>query len=271
MTAERVGNADTLDVRIAVMSLLWGNPHGEALIPWLQDVRAAGYEGISGFAHLGWQRYLDEPTSFKSVLDDHGLPLASLLASAENDLDEFRRVCAFMAAVDCRILVCNGGIGGVAASYGEMGERMNRIGEIALEHGVRAHYHNGRARETLEDMDELIERTDPEKVFVMCDLGHATRDFVNQPVEKRAMAFLRRYADRLDFVEFKDWHPETDLNTPLGEGLCDYPSVFAFLREQKYTGWIVVEQNGGSKLSRGREPIECARISREFVHQGLGV
>ena len=103
----------------------------------------------------------------------------------------------------------------------------------------------------------------------MCDLGYASRDFIEFSMAQRAIHFLQTYWDRIDFIEFKDFNDETELNTPIGEGLCDWQAVFAFLQEKQYSGWITVEQNGHEGLSKGRSPLECATISRDFIRRGL--
>lgn len=255
-------------IKLAAMSLGWGNPSGEGLVPFLKEVKAAGYEGVAGFADAGWDDYIDQPAKFGQWLADEGLFLASLDVNTHRDLDQCRRICNFMAKLECRHLVCLGGVGTVAEDYTALGPVLERIGEIALEFGVRVVYHNGRTRESFSDMETVLDNSDPEKVFAMCDTGHATRDFVELPRIERAARFMEKYWERLDFIEFKDWHPDTDLNTPVGEGLCGWEAVFALIKEKRYSGWITVEQNG---LSRGRSALECARISNQFIRDGLGI
>ena len=257
-----------LSIKLAAMSLGWGNPSGEDLVPFLKEVKTAGYDGVAGFADAGWDDYIDQPAKFGKLLADAGLSLASLDARTHRDLAQYRRICSFMAELGCRHLVCLGGVGTVVDDYAALGPVLDRIGETALEYGVRVVYHNGRTRETFSDMETVLSNSDPEKVFAMCDTGHATRDFVELPRAERAAHFMEKHWERLDFIEFKDWHPETDLNTPVGEGLCGWEAVFDLIREKEYNDWITVEQNG---LSRERSAFECARNSRQFIHEGLGI
>lgn len=255
-------------IKLAAMSLGWGNPSGEGLVPFLKEVKAAGYEGVAGFADVGWDGYIDQPAEFSRLLADEGLSLANLDVKTHRDLAQYQRICSFMAELGCRHLVCLGGVGTVVDDYAALGPVLERIGEASLEFGVRTVYHNGRTRESFSNMETVLANSDPEKVFAMCDTGHATRDFVELPRVERAASFMEKYWERLDFIEFKDWHPETELNTPVGEGLCGWEAVFALIKEKGYSGWITVEQNG---LSRGRSASECARISRQFIHEGLGI
>lgn len=259
------------DIKLAAMSLMWGGPVDDRFVPWLEQVKQIGYDGIAGFSDAKWnEAYVEKPKFFKGLIDDHGLELGSLNSGVVVDFDWYRKVCSFMQQVGCKHLVLMRGMGHQDGDLKALGALLDRIGEIALDYGVRAAYHNhsGYCGETFEHMDKLISYTDPQKFFVMCDCGHATKDFVHQPVARRAVMFLEKYWDKIDFIEFKDWNEETDLMTPVGEGLCDYDSVFSLIKEKNYTGWITVEQNGTSK-DRTRE--ECARISLDFIRKGLGL
>ncbi len=262
------------NVKLGVSSVLWNNPNGDAFAPWLREVKSLGYDGVAGFADWGWQDYVKNGSAFRSALADEGLELASLMTNLHVDFDRYRTLFEFMQANGCERLVCLGAYGKGERDYRMLGELMNYLNAEGAAYGVRAYYHNhtGNTGETLEDMRRLLAHADPALVPVMCDVGHATKDFVEIPVpEKRAPAFLREFRERLGFVEFKDWNETTDLNTPVGEGRCGYGDVFDFLREIAYEGWIVVEQNGHEGPSLGRAPGECARISRQFIRRGLGV
>jgi len=260
-----------LNIQLAAMTITWANPSNEDLSTFFSEVKTAGYTGVAGFAEGNWETYIDNPDDFRRPLNDYGLSLASLDIKVHRDLDFYRKTCNFMAQFDCKHLVCLGGVDTTVDNYVELADVLNDIGEIALEYGVRAVYHNGRTRETFEDMTTVLTHVDPSKVFAMCDLGHATRDFIEYPVAKRVTHFLKTYWDRIDFIEFKDMSDETELNTPVGEGLTDWETIFAFLKEKNYTGWITVEQNSHQELSKGRSPLECATISRDFIRQGLGI
>ena len=175
-----------------------------------------------------------------------------------------------MQILGARHLVTIGGLAKRDADMNEIAELLDQIGEIALTYDVRACYHNhtDHVGETMEETEALVALTDPTKFFGFLDVGHATKDFVGHPVEERAAIFLQRNWDRIDFIEFKDWSEENGLNTAVGAGQCNYGGVFSILKERNYSGWITVEQNGptGDKTA-----LECAKASREFIRQGLGV
>jgi len=252
------------------MSLMWGHCAlaTEDVPRWLDEVTEAGYAGVALFdRELG--RFMQE-SEFHELLKDRSLELASVDYSIDRDFDRLRGTCEFMRSLNARHLVTIGGLATRDADPVEIADILNEIGEVALEYGVHACYHNhtDNTGETLEETEHLLALTDPGKFFGFVDTGHATKDFVGHPVERRAALFLERNWDRIDFLEFKDWSKEHDLCTELGAGLCDYDAVFQILKEKGYSGWITVEQNGpmGDKT-----PVECAKASREFIRKGLSV
>ena len=261
--------SETVDIKLACMSLMWGGdlPNDE-MSAWVDDVSTAGYAGVATFERVLLR--LMEETDFVERITDRELPLVSVDLVIDRDFDRVNRVCEVMQQLGAKHLVTIGGLAQKGADMNEIADLLNEIGEIAQIYDVRACFHNHthHTGETLEETEELLQKTDPTKFFGFLDVGHATKDFVGHPVEQRASIFLERNWDRIDFLEFKDWHEDSDLRTEVGGGRCDYESVFGLLKEKRYSGWVTVEQNGptGEKT-----PLECARASRDFIRQGLGV
>lgn len=261
------------DISIAAMTLTWNNPPHEQFPLWLSEVKGAGYDGISGFANSqAFQYFMKHPSKLASLLGEFNLRLASLDVNSQGDHDYYRRVSEFLAELGCSNMAYIDAKGS-PKEFAKLGQRLSEIGEISLACGVHTLYHNHTrgTGETFAELKKVHEHTDPEKVFIMLDLGHATKDFIDLPIEDRAIRFLRKYWDQIKFLEFKDWNEQSDLNTPLGEGHCDYASVFKLIQDRGYNGWITVEQNGNDGLSLGRKPVECARLSRDFILRGLGM
>ncbi len=255
------------DIKLACMSLMWGNILDDnKWLDWLDDVQAAGYEGVALFDnHLV---ALLETTDFESQLANRSLSLVSVDYRVDRDAERLRHVCSIMQRLGARHLVALGGLANNTADIDEVAGILNEMGQVALDYEVRAGFHNhtGDIGETLEQMEALMSATDPTKFFGFLDVGHATKDFVGHPVGQRAGIYLDRHWERIDFLEFKDWSEEHDLRTEVGAGLCDYEAVFNILQEREYSGWITVEQNGpmGDK-----SPRQCAAASLEFIEQGF--
>jgi len=143
-------------------------------------------------------------------------------------------------------------------------------GEVYDQTGVRTvfHHHCAGFVETPAEVETLLSLTDPQ-VFGLCfDAGHYMFGG-GDPLEG-----LRRHADRIWHVHFKDCHPEIAARAraegwdyfesvrqgifcELGQGGVDFPALKAMLESNGYDGWIVVEQDvlpgmGSPKESAGR-------------------
>jgi inosose dehydratase len=93
------------------------------------------------------------------------------------------------------------------------------------------------------------------------------------------VAGLRKHADRIWYVHFKDCHPEITARSredgwdyfesirsgifcELGLGAVDFPALKAILEELAYDGWIVVEQD---VLPGMGSPKESAQRNRDYL------
>ncbi|RKU12813.1 xylose isomerase [Candidatus Poribacteria bacterium] len=124
------------------------------------------------------------------------------------------------------------------------------------EMGLRTvfHHHCGGYVETPEEVDMLMQRTDPNLVGLCFDTGHY-RFGGGDPFD-----IFDKHAERIWHVHFKDFDPEIadqalkedwsyfmaidgGVFCELGKGDVDFPGIIAELRNRNYDGWIVVEQD----------------------------
>jgi len=157
-------------------------------------------------------------------------------------------------------------------------ERLARA--VRDETGLRTvfHHHCGTFVETAAEIDALLQRTADRLVGLCLDSGHITYAG-GSPIE-----LLGRYAARTWHVHFKDCEPAVaararaegwDYQTAvghgvfceLGRGAVDFPALLEALRERRYDGWIVVEQD---VLPSMGSPLESARRNRDYLRT-LGV
>lgn len=145
--------------------------------------------------------------------------------------------------------------------------------------GVKLAYHPhvGTYVETQQEMDTLLERTDPGLVGLCLDVGHLAYAG-GDPLQA-----ARQHATRIRYVHLKDVDPDVLAEcrreqvsfldalrryvfTELGQGCAQVREVVQQLAENGYEGWLVVEQD----TSPG-DPTETARRSRQFLRTELGV
>lgn len=255
-------------ISLASMSVMWGllPLPDEHIADWLDSATAAGYEGVSTFDR-DLLRLLAE-FDLESRLRDAPLQLVSIDYIITRDFDLLAEVCTAMQRLGAKYLVTIGGLSKRGGDIGEVADVLNQIGAAALPYGIRTCYHNhtNQVGETLEETEELLLRTDADKICGFLDLGHATKDFVGHPIEERAMLFLEKHWARIEFLEFKDWSEDHDLCTEVGAGRCNWNAVFKLLKQRAYTGWIAVEQNGPMGA---RTRAESAEASCRFIREGL--
>jgi inosose dehydratase len=143
------------------------------------------------------------------------------------------------------------------------------------ETGLRTvfHHHCAGYVETPDEIDALMQRTDPSLVGLCLDSGHATYGG-GSPIE-----LLSRHRARIWHVHFKDCEPRVaelvrrerldyqdalrrGLFCELGRGSVDFPALLRDLHETNYDGWIVVEQD---VLPAMGSPVASATRNRRYL------
>lgn len=234
-------------IHLGVASLVWGFDLSDeaALEVFLRDAGQIGYEGVLLFDY-SLQPWLDRPSELQALLAKHKVVLAGAILRPTLDFKGTERLVKLLAAVGADVMNISGR-DGTAAEWDIVIPALQRHAEIAAAHGIRATYqhHTGWIAETMEQYEALLAATDRRYLGVMIDCGHATKDWPGHTAQE----FIRNHPE-LDYVEFKDYAPESDLRTEVGRGLCDWPAVAEALRAIDYKGWIVVEQNGSIRPPR---------------------
>lgn len=173
---------------------------------------------------------------------------------------------------------------GSSLSGGQWDEAARGVARIAQavrdQAGLRTvfHHHCATFVETPEELEALLQRTDPALVGLCLDSGHASYGG-SSPAE-----LLSRYGPRIWHVHFKDCEPriatrarteEWDYQTALGHGLfcelgqgdVDFPALLRELERAGYDGWIVVEQD---VLPAMGAPLDSAIRNRRYLRE-LGI
>jgi inosose dehydratase len=140
------------------------------------------------------------------------------------------------------------------------------------------HPHCGGYVEAPWEIDELMARTDPALLGLLVDTGHILYGGGDP------LAVLNRHADRVWHVHFKDCDDRvaaqarssglgylqavrSQVFCELGKGAVDFAAVVAALRQMRYDGWIVVEQDVFPGYGT---PMDSATRNRQFL-RSLGV
>ncbi len=153
------------------------------------------------------------------------------------------------------------------------------IGELARDrYGVRAviHPHAGGYIESEDELDRVAKDV-PEEVAGLClDTGHMNYSGMDP------IAILRRYADRTDYIHFKDIDDAKYADVmnrhirlfdacaegvmcPIGRGRIDYAGLRELLTEIDYGGYITIEQERDPRNTGGI--LADLAASREFLRR----
>nr|WP_315243689.1 myo-inosose-2 dehydratase [uncultured Albidiferax sp.] len=270
----------TWNVRIGINPISWMNDDlpslgGETLLETaLSEGKEIGYEGFE----LGNKFPKDGP-GLKAKLDEFGVACVSGWYSGFLGNDtveaEFERCKAHMSKLQyngVKVVVygeCADTIQGQIdvpvskrprftseAQWKAYAERLNAFGaHLIATYGIQLayHHHMGAYVESPADIDKLMSLTDPAKVFLLFDTGHAYFGGAVDPT-----VLLKKHIERINHVHCKDvrvpviaqarndgW---SFLNgvingtfTVPGDGAVDFEAVLTILKNAGYEGWLVVE------------------------------
>lgn len=152
---------------------------------------------------------------------------------------------------------------------------LERLGELAAEKNMKLvyHHHMGTGIQTTEEINRLMEETDPSKVSLLYDTGHLV--FSGED----PLYILKSFADRIYHVHFKDIRGDVAKEvaaendsfftavrkgafTVPGDGIIDFKPILTFLTENHYSGWIVVEAEQDPYINNA---FEYAKKARKYI------
>ncbi len=157
----------------------------------------------------------------------------------------------------------------------------NEMGQIAKDMGMAftCHHHMGTGVQTVEEIDYLMDNTDPNLVFLLFDTGHLTFAGIEY------LPVLKKHINRIKHVHLKDMrlsvHAEVKANdmcfldavragvfTVPGDGDVDFKPLVKVLEESGYEGWVVVEAEQDPAKAN---PFEYAQKARKYIAEVTGL
>lgn len=261
----------------------------------VSEMALAGFEGCE----VG-NKYPKDTKVLKKALDMRGLKIANQWFSSFVLTEPMEKVEKDFIA-QCNFLKSMGAtrIGASEQSYSIQGQMntpvfdakyvmndsewkkfadgMNRLGEIANSMGIRLvyHHHMGTVVQTAEEIDRMMDMTDPDKFALLYDTGHLA--YCGQDY----LAVLKKYAKRIAHVHLKDIRPEVvekvkkeklsflqgvreGAFTVPGDGCIDFAPVFDVLDKSGYEGWMIVEAEQDPAKAN---PFEYALKARDYIRK----
>ena len=261
-------------VRFAYSTITWGDNLEQAI----RDIASLGFTGVqlkNPFAAYG-----AKPEVLKKLLEDAKLEVVMLSSgnanvNTGNDEAEIAKHVVnakFIKAVGGnRIQLTNSSrpaTGSVnqedLVKYGNM---LTEIGKRTAGLGVETTYHNhmGQLGQTPEEVDTILQHTDPRYVGFLLDVAHY-RQGGGDPA-----AAVKKYKDRIKTLHIKDVKDKAEGNgyqfVELGQGRVDLPAVFAALDAISFQGYAVVELD--AVPVKGRTQLESGQMAKDYISNKL--
>jgi len=284
--------------RVACSPLNWTDPLYEHV---LDGVAGAGYAGVEAHRQA-LADFAGQPGRLRGLLEERSLTLTAVPFAAtyfereewKDEAERLRRLADFLAEVTPEGIIVfrtvphparrdmQAGVPPLlpldSNRMGYLAETLNRYGDVCLSFGLRAAVANrvGSFLETPDEMNAVLERTEPELVHLAPDVGHwvyaggapstlirTLRDRLLYPRLKdfdRAV-FERICAEHLGFPSFV----RAGGFKELGAGDLDLAAELMPLENADWGGWVCAEL----EMSETHTPRESATISREFLRERL--
>ena len=260
------------------------NPVGYHTIAWprqdfthaLETVSSLGFSGVQ---MLGWVREAypaAKAEELRQLLASLELKPVALSCSAAriaperegNATVEVRSYAEFFSRLGGSFLQVTDG-GSPCREYSAeeisvLGARMNAVGKTAQDFGLTLGYHPhfGTIGETRQGLGRVLEATDPRYVKLIADVAHLALGG-SDPAE-----VIRTYGRRLCFLHLKDTRKEVvdaarqdrslveGKGPPfceIGQGVVDFTAVVQAMRAARFSGWVIVELDGGNSTRDGAD------------------
>lgn len=297
---------DKAKVKLGIAPIAWTNDDlpelgkDNTFEQCISEMALAGYTGCE----VG-NKYPKDPEVLKEALELRGMEICNQWFSCFLISEPFRKVeqdfreqLAFLKALGAKI------IGASEQSYSIQGKKeapifgskyvmndaewklfcsgMNKLGKISKdEYGISLtfHHHMGTVVQNADEVERMMENTDPEYVSLLYDTGHFQYCGVD-PLE-----MVKKYIKRIKHVHLKDIRPEVvdevrkkklsflegvvmGTFTVPGDGCIDFVPIFDVLKENDYTGYMLVEAEQDPAKAI---PLKYAKMARRYIAEKTGL
>ena len=239
--------------------IIYGERPSNDLPGVLAEISAAGYDGIETGDPTAGGRSIDE---VNRLLASHNLVPAGVHVGY-GSLEDFDRMIKVTEAMGCGYLMVSG-VGGndTLEDYERAAEVFNEVGRRCNNAGIKFCYHNHNWE--FKDFGgttgivKLYESTDPQLVYACVDT-YWVKHGGDDPAE-----FLKRYANRVAYLHFKDMNPDGSFGE-VGHGILDWSAIMGAVEEIDVE-WLMVEQDRTDKA-----PKQSITMSSQYIREVLRI
>jgi inosose dehydratase len=216
----------------------------------LNEIRDIGYNGFeTGFANL--RNQVKSLPGARKKIEATGLAFIGVhIFLPEYDAQTniapqqlYEPVAQMGVALGAERLIFSGSPAVNSEEIHRKADALTRAAEFAAKLGLKVAYHNHwpEYKYNGKEIEALYAATDPALVWFLLDAGHAYRTGIDVP------DFVRRHSSRLTAIHFRDYREHEQV--PLGQGTLPLADIAAILKQNKWTGWAMDEEEreDGSK------------------------
>jgi inosose dehydratase len=286
--------------KLGAGAIAWTNPG----TPEFDDSYTAE-QIISQMSNLGYEgtemnrKYPSDREALNSLLDQYRMKISSQYkfvvfsnpAFVDDEMKSFKEHADFLYSMGCKYVIVSerGGSAHWDPDTGDSGvitplteeswsvliENLHKAGEYCNQHGMRLvyHYHAGTVIEQHAEIDYLMDHTDPDKVSLLFDTGHAYYGNY-EPLE-----LLQKHQQRIHYIHLKDVRKAVlerarqenidfkqgvvdGIFTVPGDGDIDFEPILAILLNKGYDSWIIVEAEQNPAAAN---PYEYAKMAKHYI------
>lgn len=258
----------------------------------ISEMALAGYTGTE----IG-NKYPKDPETLKQFLEPRGLEVASAWFSAflttepyENTFEKFKEHRDFLWNMGAKVIVVSEQGHSIQGrdlpifeekpkftdqEWDLLTKGLEKLGDLAHERDMEIvyHHHMGTGVQTTDEIERLMENTDPEKVSLLFDTGHLVYS------GEEPLGIFEKYHHRIKHIHFKDIRKDVmnevknekdsfltgvkkGVFTVPGDGMVDFTPIWKAIEQSGYEGWIVVEAEQDPSLAI---PFIYAKQAREYI------
>jgi inosose dehydratase len=263
------------DIRFGYAAITWQGQDRQAI----DDVAAVGYKGIQ-LRTSTLPEFGDKPAALKALLGERNLTMVAFSSGGVRIDPEFEAEDLAIHTKHARFVRDVGGLylqltdtrpkrTLVPADYQRLGRLMTEIGKRTADIGIPVAYHNhmNAIGERPEEVDWVLNATDPRYVKVLLDVAHYHQGG-GDPVQA-----IKKYADRILLLHIKDvvsplpgatGDPMRSFKwVELGAGKVNLKGVFTALQDIKFKGWAIVELD--AVPDKAKTPKEYAVVAKDYL------
>jgi len=297
---------DKNKVKLGIAPIAWTNddlPDLGKENTFEQCVSEMALAGFTG-SEIG-NKYPKDPAVLKKALELRGMQICNAWFSTflttkpfEETEVEFRKHVAFLKEMGAKVVGVSEqghsiqGMQDVAVfdnkyvmndeEWKLLCEGLNRLGKISLEeYGIALtfHHHMGTVVQNADEVQRMMDNTDPQYVSLLFDTGHFAYCGVD-PLE-----MVKTHIKRIKHVHLKDIRPEVVAKvkaeglsflqgvrlgtfTVPGDGCISFDEIFDVLKANDYQGYMLVEAEQDPAKAN---PLEYALKARAFIKEKTGL